>query len=253
MAVWIAGGTTEGRLLAEYAAGLPLTVYVSVATDYGAALLPKANNIRVVRRRMDRQAMIAFLREYHIRLAVDATHPYAAAATENIQAACREGSVPYCRVVRPCTEHDGVVKVDSIEEAADMLSHTTGRIFLTTGSKDLDIFAAVPDYRERMYLRILPLPSSLERALSLGYDPAHMICMQGPFSADLNAAMFAQTQAAYVVTKDSGQTGGYDEKEDGARRAGAVLIVVKRAAETGSSLEEAIKRLRQAACEEGKT
>ena len=159
-AVWIAGGTTEGRLLAEYAAGLPMTVYVSVATDYGAAL-PKADNIRVVRRRMDRQAMIDFLRAYHIRLAVDATHPYAAAVTDNILAACREGRVPYCRVVRPCTEHGGVVTVDSMEGAAEMLSHTTGRIFLTTGSKDLDIFAAVPDYRERMYLRILPLSSSL--------------------------------------------------------------------------------------------
>ena len=251
-AVWIAGGTTEGRLLAEYAAELPLTVYVSVATAYGAALLPKADNIRVVTRRMDRQAMIAFLRGYHIRLAVDATHPYAAAVTENIQAACREDNVPYCRVVRPCTEHGGVVTVDSMEGAAEMLSHTTGRIFLTTGSKDLDIFAAVPDYRERIYLRILPLPSSLERALNLGYDPAHMICMQGPFSADLNAAMFAQTQAVYVVTKDSGQAGGYGEKEEGARRAGAVLIVVKRMAERGISLEDVIKRLRQAACGEGR-
>ena len=133
-----------------------------------------------------------------------------------------------------------------------MLSHTTGRIFLTTGSKDLDIFAAVPDYRERIYLRILPLPSSLERALNLGYDPAHMICMQGPFSADLNAAMFVQTQAAYVVTKDSGQAGGYGEKEEGARRAGAVLIVVKRMAERGISLEDVVKRLRQAACGEGR-
>ena len=116
----------------------------------------------------------------------------------------------------------------------------------------MDIFATVPDYRERMYLRILPLPSSLERALNLGYDPAHMICMQGPFSADLNAAMFAQTRASYVVTKDSGQAGGYGEKEEGARRAGAVLIVVKRTAEKGSSLEDATKRLRQAACEEGR-
>ena len=79
-----------------------------------------------------------------------------------------------------------------------------------------------------------------------------MICMQGPFSADLNAAMFAQTQAAYVVTKDSGQAGGYGEKEEGARRAGAVLIVVKRMAERGISLEDVIKRLRQAACVEGR-
>lgn len=251
-AVWIAGGTTEGRLLAEYAAGLPLTVYVSVATAYGAALLPKADNVFIIRQRMDFQDMTAFLAAHRIRLVVDATHPYAAAVTENLQAACRRGRAAYCRVVRPYTEHGGVILADSMEGAAEIVSHTTGRVFLTTGSKDLDVFASLPSYRERMYLRILPLPSSLERALALGYDPAHIICMQGPFSADLNAAMFSQTQASYVVTKDSGQAGGYSEKEEGARRAGAELIVVKRTGETGSSLEDVKKRLLQAACEEEK-
>lgn len=246
-AVWIAGGTTEGRLLAEYAASLPLKVYVSVATAYGASLLPQAANIIAVPQRMDRQAMADFVAARNIGLVIDATHPYAAEVTCNIEATCRRAGIACCRLVRPDTMKDGAAAVASMGEAAEMLSHTDGTIFLTTGSKDLDIFAAVPDYRERIYLRILPLPSSLERALALGYDPAHIICMQGPFSADLNAAMFAQVHAAYVVTKNSGSAGGYDEKAEGARRAGAALIVVQRAAEAGILLDEAKAMLRQAA------
>lgn len=246
-AVWIAGGTTEGRLLAEYAAGLPLTVYVSVATAYGASLLPQADNVIVVQQRMNRQDMAAFAKGHAIRLVIDATHPYAAEVTSNIQEICRTAGIAYCRVVRPDTVIGNAAAVSSMDEAAEMLSHTEGSIFLTTGSKDLHIFASIPQYRERIYLRILPLPSSLEWALSLGYDPAHIICMQGPFSADLNAAMFTQAHASYVVTKNSGTAGGYEEKAEGARRAGAALIVVQHAGEAGISLDSAKQLLRGAA------
>lgn len=246
-AVWITGGTTEGRLLAEYAAGLSLTVYISVATAYGASLLPQADNVIVVQQRMNRQDMAAFAKEHAIRLVIDATHPYAAEVTSNIQEICRTAGIAYCRVVRSDTVIGNAATVSSMDEAAEMLSHTEGSIFLTTGSKDLHIFASVPQYRERIYLRILPLPSSLERALSLGYDPAHIICMQGPFSADLNAAMFTQARASYVVTKNSGTAGGYEEKAEGARRAGAALIVVQHAGEAGISLESAKQLLHGAA------
>ena len=67
-------------------------------------------------------------------------------------------------------------------------------------------------YDLRLYARILPVRPSLDRALDLGYLPAHIICMQGPFTTELNAAMFRQTGARYVVTKNSGRTGGFQEK-----------------------------------------
>ena len=99
---------------------------------------------------------------------------------------------------------------------------------MTTGSKDLDSFAQIPDYAQRIYARILPVRPSLDRALDLGYLPAHVICMQGPFTTELNAAMFRQTGAHYVVTKNSGHTGGFQEKLEAARQTGATVIVIER-------------------------
>lgn len=99
---------------------------------------------------------------------------------------------------------------------------------MTTGSKNLDAFAKIPDYENRVYARILPVKASLERALDLGYPPSRIIGMQGPFSEQLNEAMFKETKARYVVTKNSGHTGGFQEKLKAAERAGATVIIIER-------------------------
>lgn len=202
--VWIAGGTTEGRKLAGYAARFRVRAYVSVATEYGASLLPVSPYVTVLEGRMDEGDMEVFLRDKGIRLAVDATHPYATVVTDNIKAACQKAGVPYRRINRRAGTYrtDGrTIAVRTVDEAVEVLSHTEGPVFLTTGSKNLDAFAQIPDYENRVYARILPVKASLERALDLGYPPARLICMQGPFSTDLNEAMFKETGARYVVTK----------------------------------------------------
>ncbi len=229
--VWIAGGTTEGRKLAHYADHCHIRAYVSVATEYGASLVPDSPFVTVVTGRMDEGEMESFLREQAIAQVVDATHPYATAVTANIRQACRAVGVPYRRIQRRSgsyTEQADCIAVHSVDEAVEVLSHTTGTVFLTTGSKDLDSFAQLPDYAQRLYARILPVRPSLDRALGLGYLPAHIICMQGPFTTELNAAMFRQTGARYVVTKNSGRTGGFQEKLEAARQTGAKVIVIER-------------------------
>ena len=203
--LWIAGGTTEGRKLAQYASRYHIRAYVSVATAYGASLVPASPFVTVVTGRMDEGEMEAFIREHAIAQVIDATHPYATAE-----------------------DQAGYIAVHSISEAVEVLSHTTGIIFLTTGSKNLDSFTQIPDYAQRLYARILPIRPSLDRALDLGYLPAHIICMQGPFTTELNAAMFRQTGASYVVTKNSGHTGGFQEKVEAARQTGATVIVIER-------------------------
>ena len=175
--------------------------------------------------------MEKFLREQAIAQVIDATHPYATVVTANIRQACAAVGVPYRRIQRRRGRYEdqcGCIAVHSVGEAVEVLSHTTGPIFLTTGSKDLDSFAQIPDYAQRIYARILPVRPSLDRALNLGYLPAHVICMQGPFTTELNAAMFRQTGAHYVVTKNSGHTGGFQEKLEAARQTGATVIVIER-------------------------
>lgn len=243
LAIWIAGGTTEGRKLAEYLAGRPLAVYVSVATAYGASLIPKAPNITVIVQRMDYGTMASFMTERHIDLVVDATHPYAEVVTENVKKACAVTSTEYIRVVRSVSSRHDYASVSSMKEAVEFLGHTEGAVFLTTGSKDLSVFTALPDYAERIALRILSSRASLETALSLGFKAARIVCMQGPFKRDLNAAMFRHFQAAYVVTKDSGKMGGFEAKLNGARDAGAQVVVVTRDLEKGTDCQSVCRVL----------
>lgn len=242
--IWLVAGTTEGRNLAAALADLPeVEVYVSVATDYGAALLPQLPQVKILQERMDRKAMQNFLQEQKPELVLDATHPYAVEVTKTLCQVCQDEKTEYWRLVRPQGRYEHCILVDSFTEAVEVLSHTTGTIFLTTGSKNLPDFTHVPDYKERMVVRILPMLDSLEKALALGYDRRKIICMQGPFSEAVNMAMFAQFKTSFVVTKDSGATGGFPEKEAAAVKTGAKLVVIARRPEQGDSYQEILQKL----------
>ena len=57
--ICIFAGTTEGRRLLEFLAGQDVRVLACVATDYGEALIPRAENIAVSAGRLDGEAMKA--------------------------------------------------------------------------------------------------------------------------------------------------------------------------------------------------
>ncbi len=226
--ILIFAGTTEGRQLAEYLAGKQVTVHVCVATAYGESLLPESGNITVSCRRMDGVQMRGFLQEYAPRYVVDATHPHAREVTENLRNACQECEISYLRLIRGTQGAKGAVCVESVREAAEYLKGTRGNILVTTGSKELEVYAGIPDYKERIYARVLSVKESFDKCEELGISGRHLICMQGPFSTELNLAMLKEYQISYLVTKESGETGGYFEKCEAARLSGATCVVIAR-------------------------
>lgn len=245
MEVLVFGGTAEGRILAEWLADQGDAPTVCVATEYGAVLLPQRSGLTVHTGRMDRQEMTALMGEKPFACVVDATHPYAVAVTENIKAAADAVGVPYYRLLRRSDGEDFCHKAEDMATAARMLKEMPGNVLLTTGSKDLAYFA-VPGLVERCYPRVLPTMDSLERCLTLGFPPAHVICMQGPFSQELNRAMIRQFHIQTLVTKDSGGYGGFREKADAAAVCGCNLLVVERPQqEEGLDLEECKELLRR--------
>ncbi len=242
-------GTTEGRRLAEYFAGGGFRLVVSVATAYGASLLPEAENIEIHVGRMDAGQMEVFLGEKKASVCVDATHPYAVEASENLRLACHRAGVLYLRVARKnaaCGQGPSVTFVDSVREAADWLSRTTeGNILITTGSKELAKYTVIPEYRERCFARVLPTAEALESCRDSGLEGSRVIAAQGPFSEELNYGMMKQWEIRYLVTKQSGTQGGYVEKCEAALRAGAHIVTVGRPVEEreGRSLDEVISLL----------
>ena len=183
--IWIFGGTTEGRLLAEYCSREKIEAWVSVASEYGEELLqeelmesgnagnPDLNHntclakksvkkvqessvIKVLRGRMDRYQMEEFIRNQGIHLVIDATHPHARLVSEEIQEACGRTGVRLERCLRAEGEQNKArdwVEVDSIQEAVSFLSSVSGVIFVTTGSKELEALCQIPDYQKRVYAR----------------------------------------------------------------------------------------------------
>lgn len=244
--IWIIGGTSEGRGLVKELAQLDMEIYVSVATMYGAKLIEQHSNVKVLPERMDLAAMQAFLAEHQPDCVIDATHPYATVVTQTVKEACALSGTEYLRLVRPAEAGYGsAIVVHDFSEAAEVLSHTEGKIFLTTGSKNLPDFTAVPDYSERIALRILPMQDSLAKAVELGYKPANIVCMQGPFEEDLNIAMIKHFNAKYLVTKDSGKAGGFEEKIAAAHEAGAELVIIARSEnEHGSGYADIVAQMK---------
>lgn len=243
--ICIFGGTTEGRKLAEFLSGQPCDVMVCVATDYGQTLLPEAEHVSVSARRLPVGEIVSLLTEHRFDLVIDATHPYAQSITKSIARACRETGTPRWRLLRGASgvspEH---TYVETVSDAAAFLSETEGNILLTTGSKELAGFSQLPGFSARVWARVLPLQSSLGACAQAGLPASHIFAMQGPFSEAMNAAMLRTIGAQYLVTKDGGAPGGFEEKESAAKSAGARLVVIGRPPEEeGLSLSKTISAL----------
>ncbi len=234
-------GTTEGYAICNFLAENGVSVYACAATEYGGSLLEENSFLHVSVGRLKTEDMEELFRKETPKIVLDATHPYAAEVTKNIRKACENAGVRYQRVLRPEGDKSSeAVYVENPEEAAEFLAGTEGNIFLTTGSKELTKFTVIPDYKERLFARVLSIPSVIQSCAELGVEGKHLIGMQGPFSAEINEAMLSQFQCSYLVTKDTGLAGGFPEKIEACQRCGATPVIIGRPLkEEGLSLPEA--------------
>lgn len=236
--ILIFGGTTEGRELAQRLSEQGYPVTVSVATDLGAEELQSVQ-ATVWTGRLDEEQMIQVIPDYD--LVIDATHPYAVEVTEHVRSACQTCGIPLRRLLRAESQTDGCIRVDSCAQACDYLSTRPGNVLLTTGAKELSSFRNLEP--ERVFARVLPTHPSLDACEALGLPHRNIIALQGPFSEEMNVAMMSQYHIRWLVTKDGGKAGGFDEKLRAAHRAGADVILVGRRAESGLTMEEILKEL----------
>ena len=229
-AVWVFTGTGDGNALALDLAGKGHEIVASVASDYGReAALATAPHLRVRSGRIGIEARREELRHSALAI-VDATHPFATEISKQLITLAKELSLPYLRYERPAgTRHENAIYCADMEEAAQKASALGTRIFLGTGTKDLERFlTAEGASRKEWFLRLLPDEASLERAVKLGI-PRHRLCvMQGPFSAAFNEALWRDWSIDCVVTKESGEAGGLSAKAEAAAHLGIPLLIVER-------------------------
>lgn len=241
-------GTTEGRALLRDLRALPFDVTACVATEYGKELQAEdLDDAHIHAGRMDEAAMERFLLKEKFDLVVDATHPYAVDVTANIRRASTACGVRRLRLLRAAGNEDGCLCVPDAAAAAKALCALAGNVLLTTGSKELDRYTAVPDYAARIYPRVLPSIDSVSRCLALGYAQKNILAMQGPFSQSLNEALIDQFQIKILVTKNGGAAGGFGEKVAAAANRGCTVVLIARPEDEGLSYAEVLRILKEEA------
>ncbi|MFC3749277.1 precorrin-6A reductase [Paenibacillus sp. GCM10012306] len=230
--IFILCGTSDARELALMLTRNGLPLLTSVVTPSAADSLREAGlNTRVGR--LDQGCMTALLREGRFRAVVDASHPFALEAHANAAAAAASLGLPYLRYERRSltyASHPRLLSVSSYAEAAVKARELKGSVMLTTGGKTLEIFAEalLGDPEITLTVRLLPCLENMEKCLALGIEQRNIIAMQGPFSRELNEALYRQYGTTVMVTKESGAEGSVDEKVYSALEMGLSVILITR-------------------------
>ncbi|MCC8165587.1 MAG: precorrin-6A/cobalt-precorrin-6A reductase [Planctomycetes bacterium] len=274
--VLIFGGTADGRALAERLCSLPVDITVSVATDYGRDVLAALpDRVRVLTGRLDEAGMLELFNSDKPDWIIDATHPYAVAASLTVRRAAEAAGRETLRLYRPpgAVRHgSGPVNGRSVDSGRDAttpdacgddehapadvrffpdlaaaaadLARSEERVLLAIGVKGLGAFVGIENFAERLFPRVLPTVESIEECQRLGFKRGHIIAMQGPFSEALNRAILDQFNIGALVTKDGGAAGGLGEKLAAARtRRARVLLVGRPIGDGGLTLEELVGRI----------
>ncbi|MBU4556015.1 MAG: precorrin-6A reductase [Actinobacteria bacterium] len=222
------GGTSDSRELARALSGSGIDVLVSTATEYGAEIAAadapsRSGALDAVGMSQLAIGCVAI---------VDASHPFACTATQAAHEAAQLAGVPYLRFERAAAVSGDAMICATPEEAARAAAEAAGpggTVLLTVGSRTLATYTAACRKADvRCVARVLPVLESLAACAEAGLAPADIIAMQGPASAEIDAALLQHLGASVLVTKDSGDAGGVPAKLEAAKRAGAQAIVVAR-------------------------
>lgn len=247
--ILIFAGTTEGRKLSEYLAAANVAHTVCVATEYGEIVLKENPFVKVHRGRMNQEEIKKFIQDKKFDVVVDATHPYAELVTNNIQVAVQDLDVSYLRLKRTIhtdTQQERVFFFDSNKACAKALEEMQGNILLTTGSKELAEYCAFEEVKNRLFVRVLPSVESITLCTKQGICGQKILAMQGPFTTEMNEAIIHQYKISCLVTKQSGNLGGYQEKLNAAKNTNIpVFVVGSFKSEEGYSFAEICEQLKK--------
>lgn len=224
--ILLLGGTSDSLKIAQGLNEVGLDFYLSVVSDYGknlAATIAK----RVIKGRLNPKEMVEFIQLHQITKLIDATHPYAIEVSKNAMSVCAQLGITYLRFERPSLISEDMITVKSVKAACEQAMNYTGNIYLTTGSKTLAEFLKYLP-KERLVVRVLPTLEVVSTIEKLGIPNGQIEAIKGPFSKELNRELLIHNQAGVMITKESGQAGGFFEKTEACKDLKIPCIVIMR-------------------------
>jgi len=259
MNVLVMAGTSDARkIISDLSEKERISVLATATTPHGVELAQRSGANKVLEGFFDSEKLTNIIQDNDIELLIDATHPFAAAATQNAIKASNSEGIPYIRFERPETElpdSDLIHQVHSFEDAADIIKEilgqnkhlnqesfnqsefsngrnssknfANGKVLHLAGVNTIHYVTEVisPEF---VVARVLPTVYSVKKSLELGIPHDNIIAMEGTFSPRFNGILMEEFQIKVVLTKESGQSGGTISKIQAAIMGKVPVVIVMR-------------------------
>ena len=212
--ILVFGGTTEGRKAVEVLEEGGSPYFYSTKTGEQDLTLHHGQRIDGA---LDAEAMQNFCRENDIRLMVDAAHPFAVQLHQTIADVSLSLKIPAIRYERIFPKRD-----TSLEwlDSYDQVPHDIKTLLATTGVQSISKLKPLEAAGVKVYYRILNRESSIALAQQQGATMEQLCYFGDPKEVPV--------EAEAILLKESGLSGGFQEKVDAAKAKGMRVLVLKR-------------------------
>lgn len=222
--ILIFGGTTEGRLAVDVCDQAGTAFYYS--TKSHLQTVEMQHGIRLTGA-MTADEITAFCMEHHIRCIIDAAHPFAM----NLHQAIGSQHIPVIRLQRQFEAHrEGVTYCTSYADAIQKMENAGVKNLLALSGVNT-ISALTPYWKSHPTLfRILNRPESLEIVQKNDFPLSNLIYYKEDHSLptqEEEMALMQETGCDGILTKESGESGGFNNKVEAALQLGLKVFVVE--------------------------
>lgn len=235
--ILVIGGTTEGRIAAQTldAAGTPF--FYSTKGDLQQVELYNGERLCGA---MDIAVMVRFCRRNDIKLLVDAAHPFAQGVHSTIYGASRELGINVVRYERSFGEgNPEIIWCKDYREAEEKLAADgiTSLLALTGVNTISKLKGYWSKEGNECRFRVLDRDESRELAAKAGFPPDRLLFfrddllnggMEGQDVLQVEKEFIGSVAPQAIITKESGESGYFNEKVEAALACGVKVYAVRR-------------------------
>ena len=245
--ILVFGGTTEGRIAVKKLEESGNPYYYSTRSDEQEIMLQ--HGVRLCQA-MNGEQMKAFCLDHSIKLLIDAGHPFATQLHQTVADVATELQIPAIRFERIFPPRDpSIIWCNGYEDAIQqILSRGVNHLLALTGVQTISKLKPLILEGVNCYFRILRRKSSFKIAQEQGFDviddlPStinHYNATESQFTKENVQWAFVSQKTIQkqpvlngnekwsMLTKESGTSGGFQEKVDAAMAQGVTVFAICR-------------------------
>lgn len=223
--ILVFGGTTEGRIAIKKLEEAGNPYYYSTRGDEQEVVLHHGTRLIGA---MDVEQLKAFCQEHAIKLLIDAGHPFAEVLHQTVAEVATTLDIPAIRFERIFPPRDpGIIWCDDYADAIQQVQqHNVKRLLALTGVQTIAKLKPLVDKGIDCYFRILNRESSLKIAHENGISDDHILF----YDTEHNNHLLDVAPFDAMITKESGVSGGFQEKVNEAKEQGMQIFAICRPA-----------------------